>query len=300
MSEKIEVVAKNCNFGEGPHWEDTTQCLYYVDVYTNDVHRYNAVTGEDSRLNLGESMASIIIPRQNGGFVVTQKSDIVILDSWDSGKVTSFAKVEADANILNDGKVDASGRLWIGSCFFGDGDLDVDNWPKYQGSLYNVDTDGSVKKHLSDITIGNGMDWSDDNSVMYFNDSIPGQVYAFDFDITAGAISNRRTVANFRSTEIPDKGVPDGMTVDTDGKLWVACFEGGKVVRLDPETGKVIRTVKFPCERITSCCFGGKDFTDLYVTSTAPPQLEKTPFAGSLFKVTGLGVRGRKANTFAG
>ncbi|XP_048249922.1 regucalcin-like isoform X2 [Haliotis rufescens] len=92
------------------------------------------------------------------------------------------------------------------------------------------------------------------------------------------------------------------MTVDTEGKLWVACFDAGKVVRLDPETGKVIRTVKFPCEKITSCCFGGDDFTDLYVTSSKHPmtaaELEATPLAVS--KVTGLGVRGRKANMFSG
>ncbi|XP_071085154.1 regucalcin-like isoform X2 [Haliotis cracherodii] len=230
MSEKIEVVVKNStDLGEGPHWDDTIQSLYYVDMFVGDVHRYNAVTGEDSRLDLGDSVASVIIPRQKGGFVVSQKTDLGLLDSWESGKVTSIAKVEADANMFNDGKVDASGRLWIG---------------------------------------------------------------------------NKRTVADFSSTEIPDLGYPDGMTVDTEGKLWVACFDAGKVVRLDPETGKVIRTVKFPCEKITSCCFGGDDFTDLYVTSSkhtmTAAELEATPLAGSVFKVTGLGVRGRKANMFSG
>ncbi|XP_071085153.1 regucalcin-like isoform X1 [Haliotis cracherodii] len=305
MSEKIEVVVKNStDLGEGPHWDDTIQSLYYVDMFVGDVHRYNAVTGEDSRLDLGDSVASVIIPRQKGGFVVSQKTDLGLLDSWESGKVTSIAKVEADANMFNDGKVDASGRLWIGSCVCGKGIPDSKKWPKHQGSLYSLDSDGSVKKHISNITISNGMDWTDDNSVMYYIDSIPRQVWAFDFDITAGAISNKRTVADFSSTEIPDLGYPDGMTVDTEGKLWVACFDAGKVVRLDPETGKVIRTVKFPCEKITSCCFGGDDFTDLYVTSSkhtmTAAELEATPLAGSVFKVTGLGVRGRKANMFSG
>ncbi|XP_046575369.1 LOW QUALITY PROTEIN: regucalcin-like [Haliotis rubra] len=302
MSEKIEAVVKNSTrLGEGPHWDDTTQCLYYVDLFVGDVHRYNAVTGDDSRLNLGDTIASIIIPRQKGGFVVSKRTDLAILDSWDRDKVTSIAnRVEADANMINDGKVDASGRLWFGSCFCGKDIPDPDNWPKHQGSLYSLDPDGSVKKHISNITISNGMDWNDDNSVMYYIDSIARQVWAFDFDITAGTVSNQRTVADFSSTEIPDMGYPDGMTIDTEGKLWVACFDAGKVVRIDPETGTVIRTVKFPCEKITSCCFGGEDFTDLYVTSAAPAQLGKTPLAGSIFKVTGLGVRGRKANMFAG
>ncbi|XP_046552931.1 regucalcin-like [Haliotis rubra] len=300
MSENIEVVVRNCDFGEGPHWDDTTQCLYYVDVFANDVHKYNAVTGEDAQLNLGGgSMATVIIPRQKGGFVVSQKTDLAIVDSWDSGKVTSIAKVEADANTLNDGKVDASGRLWIGSCP-NENNPDLLQLPKYQASLSSLDADGSVRKHISNISLSNGMDWTDDNSVMYYIDSIPRQVWAFDFDITAGTISNKRTVADFSSTEIPDMGFPDGMAVDTEGKLWVACFDAGKIVRIDPETGKVIRTVKFPCEKTTSCCFGGEDFTDLYVTSAAPAQLEKTSLGGSLFKVTGLGVRGRKANMFAG
>ncbi|XP_046575370.1 regucalcin-like [Haliotis rubra] len=245
------------------------------------------------------SVASVIIPRQKGGFLVSQKTDLYILDSWDSGKVTSIAKVEADANMLNDGKVDTSGRLWIGSCFCGEDNPDVDNWPKHKASLYSLDADRSVRKHISNISLSNGMDWSADNSVMYYIDSVPGQVWAFDFDITAGTISNKRTVADFNSTE-----GPDGMAIDTEGKLWVACFDAGKVVRLDPETGKVIRTVTLPCGQITSCCFGGKDFADLYVTSSrflmTPAQVEKTPLAGSVFKVTGLGVRGRKANKFAG
>ncbi|XP_046575366.1 regucalcin-like [Haliotis rubra] len=304
MSEKIEVVVRNIRHGEGPHWDDTTQCLYYLDCFVDDVHRYNAVTGDDSRLNLGDSTVKFIIPRQKGGFVVSQKTDLAFLDSWDSGKVTSIAKVEADSNMLNDGKVDASGRLWFGSTFCGKDIPEADKWPKHQGSLYSLDADGSVKKHISNISISNGMDWTDDNSVMYYIDSIPRQVWAFDFDITAGTISNQRTVADFSSTEIPDMGYPDGMAIDTEGKLWVACYEAGKVIRLDPETGKVIRAVKFPCERITSCCFGGVDFTDLYVTSSqfmmTPAQLEKTPLAGSIFKVTGLGVRGCKANIFSG
>ncbi|XP_046575364.1 regucalcin-like isoform X2 [Haliotis rubra] len=305
MSEKIEVVVKNCvQNGEGPYFDDTTQSLYYVDLFAGDVHKYNTVTRNHSRQNLDCSVASVIIPRQKGGFLVSQRTDLAILDSWDNGKVTSIAKVEADANMLNDGKVDASGKLWIGSCFCGKDIPDPSKWPKGQGSLYSLEANGSVKKHISNLNISNGMDWTDDNSVMYFIDSIPRQVWAFDFDIKAGNISNQRTVADFSSTEIPDMGFPDGMTIDTEGKLWVACFDAGKVVRLDPETGKVIRTVKFPCEKITSCCFGGKDFTDLYVTSSqflmTPAQLEKTPLAGSIFKVTGLGVRGRKANIFSG
>ncbi|XP_067669755.1 regucalcin-like [Haliotis asinina] len=300
MSEKIEVIVKNSTrLGEGPHWDDTSRCLYYVDVFVGDGYRYNAVTGDHSRLDFGDTTVSVIIPRQKGGFLVSQRTDLAILDSWDSGKVTSIAKVEAEANMFNDGKVDACGRLWIGSCFNGKDIPDSQKWPKNQGSLYSLDADGSVKKHISNISISNGMDWTDDNSVMYYIDSIPRQVWAFDFDITAGTISNKRTVADFSSTEIPDMGYPDGMTIDTEGKLWVACFDAGKVVRIDPETGTVIRTVKFPCEKITSCCFGGEDLTDLYVTS-ANPALENTTLAGSLFKVTGLGVRGRKANMFTG
>ncbi|XP_067669759.1 regucalcin-like [Haliotis asinina] len=304
MSEKIDLLVRNrVNHVEGPHWDDTTQCLYYVDVFANGVHRYNAVTGENSKLNLGDSAATVIIPR---GFLVSQRTDLAILDSWVNGKVISIAKVEVDPRMLNDGKVDSSGRLWIGSGYCGKDDLGPDplKWPKYHGSLYSLDADGCIKKHLSNISLGNGMDWTGDNTIMYYIDSLPRQIYAFNFDITAGTVSNKRTVADFSSAEISDMGFPDGMVIDTEGKLWVACCDAGKVTRLDPETGKVIRTVKFPCEKITSCCFGGKDFTDLYVTSSqfqmTPAQLEKTPLAGSIFKVTGLGVKGRKANSFAG
>ncbi|XP_046552930.1 regucalcin-like [Haliotis rubra] len=306
MSERIEVVVKNSTMhGEAPHWDDTTQCLYYVDMFVDDVHRYNAVTGKDSKINIGNSATlSTIIPRQKGGFVVSQKTDLAFLDSWDSGKVTSIAKVEADTNFLNDGKADASGRLWIGSAFNTIG-IDPANWLKEQGSLYSLEVDMSVKKRLSKITSSNGMAWTGDNSVMYYIDTIPRQVWAFDFDLTAGSISNKRGVTNFsRFPEIPAQAIPDGMTIDTDGKLWVASYEGGEILQIDPHTGTVIRAVKFPCEKITSCCFGGKDFTDLYVTSSAvlmtPAEMAKTPLAGSVFKVTGLGVRGSKANVYSG
>ncbi|XP_071086629.1 regucalcin-like [Haliotis cracherodii] len=270
MSEKIEVVAKNSTMhGEGPHWDDTTQCLYYVDYFVDVAHRYNPATGQDSQLNLGASVLSVIIPRQKGGFVVNQKTDLGLVDSWDSGKVTSIAKVEADTNMFNDGKAYASGRLWIGSIFNGIG-IDQSKWLQGQSSLYSLEGHGSAKKHLTNLSGPNGMAWTEENSVMYFIDSIPRQVWAFDFDITAGAISNKRTVTDFsRFSDIPTLAIPDGMNIDTEGKLWVAAYEGGKVLRIDPTTGNVIRTVKFPCEKITSLCFGGKDFTDLYVTSSA-------------------------------
>ncbi|XP_041348703.1 regucalcin-like [Gigantopelta aegis] len=299
----VEVVVKSSvHHGEGPHWDDVTQSLYYVDCYINEVHRFDTRSGNDTKIHLGDGLAvTIFIPRTRGGYLATQLVGLSIVDSFDSDKVTPFVKILEDGQVLNDGKCDSSGRLWVGSTSGPRGATGIETWPTGLGSLFSVEADGDVKSHLTSLDLPNGLDWSSDGRTMYFADSARRQVWAFDFDVNAGKISNQRTVVDLGRSPIHEMSFPDGLVVDEEDKLWVALWDASKVARFDPETGKMMQSVSFPCQRITSCCFGGKNLDELYVTSSKYPEhLTETPLAGSLFKVTGLGVKGRRLNMFAG
>ncbi|XP_076103705.1 regucalcin-like [Mytilus galloprovincialis] len=285
----IEVVRKNAcsTIGEAPHWDEDSQCLFFVDICANSVHRWNAVTGVEQNIVL-DNTVGFVVPWAKGGVIVGLGKTLTHLD-WNIEKTTLLHEVDDGLdNRFNDGKCDPRGRIWAGT--MGNG-KDLALIPKEKGSLYSLDTDGTIKKHVENITISNGIAWSPDNKTMYYIDSVPGVVYAFDYDIDNGTICRQRTIAEFEKGPFGSP-FPDGMTIDTDGMLWIACFFGGRVMRMDPETGKQIRTVEMPAKRITSCCFGGTKNDELYVTCCVEEDAEKFPLTGSVFKVTGLGVKG--------
>lgn len=170
------------------------------------------------------------------------------------------------------------------------------------GHLYCFDLDGKIKSHLDKLCISNGLCWTEDNKTMYFIDSTPQKVFAFDYNEDTCEISNQRVVVDFAKN--PELGWPDGMTIDTEGMIWVACYKGAKVVRFDPKTGNELRSIPIPALRVTSCCFGGKNYDELYVTCATQDadesELSKYPLTGSVFRVTGLGVKGFPPNNYKG
>ncbi|XP_040586713.1 regucalcin isoform X4 [Mesocricetus auratus] len=173
-------------------------------------------------------------------------------------------------------------------------------WEPAQGSLYSLQGNHSVLRLADRLGIPNGLDWSTDQRTFYHVDSLDYAVHAYDYDVQAGTIGNRRLLFQLP----PGRAMPDGLCVDSVGTLWVACIDGGKIIRLDPQTGSCLCTVDLPVTRVTSCCFGGPDYSDLYVTSAADglsqEQLQREPQAGHVFKVSGLGVRGRPCFPFLG
>ncbi|XP_033751959.1 regucalcin-like [Pecten maximus] len=283
-------------FLEGPHWEVSTQSLLYVDMTGKAAHRWNAATNTDEVVKLDiEHRPSLIVPRQSGGYVVTHGTTISHLE-WSSGSLTaleSIEGIESDVKvILNDGKCDSTGRLWAGTM---PADiLDISQISPNEGFLTSVTKD-TIRKQADKITLSNGMAWTADERILYFVDTIPGEILAFDFDVTTGQLSNRRVALKFPSDK-QALGMPDGLTIDTEGKLWVACVGAGKVACFDPQTGELLTTIQFPVKGTTSCCFGGQNMDELYVTSAfvkmfGQEACEETP-PGSVFKVTGLGARG--------
>lgn len=195
---------------------------------------------------------------------------------------------------MNDGKVDPAGRFWAGTMAYDERSA--------AGALYRLDADYMVHEMLTEVTISNGLDWSDDGRFMYFVDSGAHSIDRFDFDVERGAISNRTTIVT-----IPDSsGLPDGMTLDAEGALWVAIWNAGVVHRFAPD-GSLLAIVEVPASQVTSCSFGGMDLGDLYITSGTEADsaadkrklIGNEPESGSVFRCR-PGVHGRPPHRFKG
>src|SRR5262249_397331 len=176
---------------------------------------------------------------------------------------------------MNDGSCDAAGRFWAGT-------MALDERPD-AGALYRLSCDGRVEMMLRPVTISNGIDWTDDDRSMYFIDTATGSVDVFNFELTSGTISNRRTFVRIGR----EQGAPDGLTIDADGFVWVSLWGGGAVHRYAP-TGVLDRVVRLPVTHPTSCAFGGPELRDLYITTATvaltADQRVRQPQAGGLFR----------------
>jgi sugar lactone lactonase YvrE len=287
----VEVaVDAHAQLGEGPVWDDTLEQVVWVDISANLVHRFTPSTGIDTSLDVGQPVGAVAL-RSKGGLVLALRDGFGLLET-DTGEVQMIAGTEANVpgNRMNDGKCDRAGRFWAGTMAF-------DQAPA-AGALYRLDQDHSAEKMVQDVTISNGLCWSENDRSMYYIDSPTQGIDVFDFDAASGELSNRRRVV-----DIPESaGLPDGMTIDEQGFLWVALYGGGAVRRYSP-AGELDRTVELPATQITCCTFGGPDFGDLYITSAAQEMSEEAlaaqPHAGALF-VCRPGPAGMPANRYAG
>lgn len=269
--------------GEGPSWDARKQVLYWVDIIGRKVHIYDPATNTDREIPTGQ-LVGAVVPCQDEGVLVAMQNGFFRLDP-DSGRLVPVADPEAHlpGNRFNDGKCDAAGRFWAGT-------MDM-NEQRKSGALYCLDKDGTVRKVLDAVGISNGMAWSRDNRTMYYIDTMRKNVEAFDFDLDSASLSNRRTVIDFSG----EQGVPDGMTIDEEGMLWIAHWDGYQVSRWDPRTGRKIDSIPLPVARVTSCVFGGRNLDELYITTARHngivEEYADQPHAGGLFRVK-LKVRG--------
>ena len=290
MPETAELLLDaRAELGEGPIWDPVVQRLYWVDILGCRVHVHTSSTGEDRVIQLSE-MPGAVAPRASSVLILAQHSGFATLD-LDDETVIPIADPEADlpGNRFNDGKCDPSGRFWAGTL----------SLPQKEplGALYRLDTDQSVTKVETDITVSNGLTWTADRSTMYYIDTPTRVVSRYDYDDPTGSISNRSTAIDLRDTE----GFPDGMTIDAEGMLWVAFWGGWAINRYNPQTGDQIGRIHVPARQVTSCAFGGPELDTLYIT-TARQGCEgdtSQPHAGSLFVVK-PGVVGLPAPAFAG
>lgn len=274
--------------GEGPFWDPTTGSLLIADILGGFVHRLDLSAQSVASLDVGTPVTSVI-PRSRGGLVMTGKDELFAVDDAGRSRVelARFAGVTAGGR-MNDAGCDPAGRLFAGSM--------TDTG--FESALYLVRLDLTVEQVLGGVGISNGLAWSSDGNWMYYIDSARGSIDRFSYDVASGTFDDRSVMAWID----PGFGAPDGMCIDLDDHLWVAIFGGGVVRRFDPD-GLVVDQVEIPAPNVTSCSFGGPEYTDLYVTTArtglTPEQVEAQPLSGSVFRFTPA-VGGRELVTFAG
>ncbi|MEP6944082.1 MAG: SMP-30/gluconolactonase/LRE family protein [Betaproteobacteria bacterium] len=273
-----------CHVGENPLYDAARDRLFWIDVReTPAIHAITLSTGAEASWPLREDIGSIALAGDDR-LLVGLRSGFAFFDCA-SGAMTPIIDPEAGMpnNRLNDGKCDAAGRYWCGSMNPESGTAD--------GSLYVLERNLQCRNVLADLLTPNGMAWSDDGETMYLADTRRGHIYAFAFDTSAGTLSERRIFADLGAMP----GGPDGATLDADGYLWSAQFDGGCLVRYAPD-GAMDRVVRLPVTKPTSCGFGGPDYRRLYVTTATrglgDEDLRAEPLAGRML-VLDVGVAGR-------
>src|SRR4051812_7335641 len=301
---RIECVLECANhLGEGPVWDVEEGCLYWVDgtgrrVGNPSIWRLDPRTGKTTTWSLPHDVGALAL-RRGGGAVLALADGFYFFDFGTARlEVVHRLEPEPPRARLNDGKCDRRGRFFAGG---------MDDKEELKiCSLWRLDPDGRVTRVDEGIICTNGPCWSPDDRTFYLADTFQGEYWAYDYDITTGTPSNRRVFASFAG----DPGVADGSTVDADGFLWNAQLISGDLVRYAPD-GSVDRRVGMPVRNITSVMFGGDNLDELYVTSMArvkhpavhdlfAKEARPQHLAGSLFRVTGLGVRGLPEPRFAG
>jgi sugar lactone lactonase YvrE len=258
------IVDSQDYIGEEPAWDATERRLLWTDKLPGVVHEARLDGGgawrETRRWEIGR-VISAVIPRAGGGLLIASETELLFFDG--NSEIAPFASVDARGVEvrLNDGKCDARGRLWVGTL---DKDIGVAGRPITPGrcALYRIDPNGSVEIVLDGLTLSNGLDWSPDRRIFYHTDSITRRIDAFDFDINAGAIANRRTLIQLSVEE----GLPNGLCVDAEGCLWVAGVGRDEVWRYSPN-GERLGRVRV-ASAATSCAFGGPDGGELFITTT--------------------------------
>ena len=281
------VSAINFDIGEGPIWSSSSNKLIFVDCTPGHLNQLDPSSGVLTKYEVGQTIG-VALPCKSGGFVVTSGDGLLSYD--EKGVSSLLVPIEASlkTNRMNDGKCDSRGRLWSGTFSL--------TFKRGAGNLYRIDPDLSVTKAVSGIRVSNGIAWNKNETLMYFNDTLSSGIDVFDYDIEHGTLSNRRRFVDIER----DQGLPDGLTVDAEGCVWVALFYGGEVRRYDPQ-GELVGVVKLPTSRITSCNFGGADLTDLYITTADfkinDDGLPHEPEAGYVFKCN-PGVSGLPSYSF--
>jgi D-xylonolactonase len=277
MSTQPELIADyRCRTGEGPLWHSDEQRLYWCDIPAGRLFRYDPATGQHEQCYEGEVFGGFTIQADGALLLFMARGAIKI---WREGELTSVLNEipEERETRFNDVIADPAGRVFCGTMPT-EGRL---------GRLYRLDTDGTLTTLLDDIGCSNGMGFTPDRKQLYYTDSRRREIYLFDYDRDTGAIANQR--AFVRTPE--GEGIPDGMTVDAEGYVWSARWDGGCLVRYAPD-GTEERRIHFAAKKVSSVTFGGSDCTDIYVTTAGgQDKTEEGEGAGALFRIN-MGVQG--------
>lgn len=297
------LISADNHLGEGPIWDAQTNALYWVDGTGNRVGkpslwRLDPKSGALKSWSIDKEVGAMAL-RKNGNAILALADGFYFFD-FATEELELIVAVDAEnpRTRLNDGKVDRQGRFFAGAM---DDKEELDNC-----SLWRIDPDLSLHELDRGIICSNGPCWSPDNKVFYFADTFKDVMWAYDYDIKTGSLSGKKDFAS----SVEENGLYDGATVDAEGHIWSAMVIGGELIRYAPD-GSVERRIGMPVKNITSLCFGGPNLDEIYVTSMArvnhPAEHDlfakdvRVPFAaGSLFRITGLGINGFPEPRFMG
>lgn len=279
-----------CAGGENPLWCGRDNLLYYIDNSGRKVHSHDPATGRSRTWDMPDVVTTLVL-RDGGGAVVTLRSGIFLLDFASGALECLHPLPDPPPHVFNDGKVDRRGRFVIGASTARFAD------PAPDGGLFRLDGDRTLHRLDGDIHFSNGPCWSPGGDTLYFADSWRRTIYAYDYDLASGAATGRRP---FVTTEALG-GLPDGATVDSDGRLWVAIYGGGVIAVFTPD-GALERTIAMPVKLVSSVAFGGPALERLFVTTIAHGSMGEPveEGAGALYAIDGLAPRGLPEPGYAG
>jgi sugar lactone lactonase YvrE len=282
------VLAAGAALGEGPVWDPRDQTLLWTDIARGEVHRLSPDTGTDTATAYGQPVGAVAW-RRGGGLVLATRDGFRIVSDSGAEQVVPVQADQPDQQ-MNDGKCDRRGRFWAGTS-------SVSRRPG-ASALYRLGPDRRVETVLTGVSMSNGLGWSPDDRLFYYVDSATQRVDAFQVDPDSGELRGRRPLVH-----VPRSlGIPDGLTVDADGCVWLALWGAGAVHRYTP-AGRLDGVLRVPASQVTSCAFGGPGLRDLYVTSASQGlhgrELADQPLAGAVFAARPA-VGGFAADGFAG
>ena len=260
------VLRSACELGEGPVWRAADKAVWFVDIKGLRIHRYEPESGAAFSWQ-APAQPGFIAPLQGSGWIAGLKTGLHRFDLMATVEDASLG------NRLNDGFVDARGRLWFGSMHDGETDL--------TGALYRLD-DRGLRRMDDGYCITNGPAVSPDGRTLYHTDTLKRVLYAFDL-APDGGLSNKRVFAQIEE----GAGYPDGPAVDAEGCVWTGLFAGWGARRYSPK-GEQIGFVRLPVANVTKIAFGGPDLKTVYATTAwkglSPAEREAQPLAGGLFR----------------
>ncbi|WP_276091476.1 SMP-30/gluconolactonase/LRE family protein [Pedobacter sp. JY14-1] len=277
------LYSSHCILGEAPVWHQERESCFWADIETGILYEY-VFKNKDVNIFQPGHKVSLIIPSGKEELILGMQGGVARYRLSD-GHLSWISQLDTDWTSFrcNDGGADIHGRIWVST-------TELDHKPG-AGSIFCLDRESGLRTQVTDISIPNGIVWSPDNRKIYYTDSVKNEVYALDTDPLTGNIISRDTVI-----QIPDeKGLPDGMAVDSEGFIWIALWNGYGLGRFSPENGKMNDFIAIPAPNVTSCCFVGSDLNQLVITTArkgmSAEMLAMYPESGNIF-ITETKIKG--------
>jgi sugar lactone lactonase YvrE len=267
----IEIIADYaCATGENPLWHPAEQRLYWTDIPTGRLFCFDPEKNAHTQIYAGRPVGGFTFHAE-GGLLLFMDQGMIAW--WRDGHLTECLEgISAErSSRFNDVIADPTGRVFCGTM----------STPDSAGRLYRLDTSGELRVLLEGIGCSNGMAFTRDARTFFYTDSFAGTIYRFDYDIADGSIANPAVFASFSART----GLPDGITIDAEDRVWCAFWDGAAIARLDAQ-GKITDWIAMPARKITSLTFGGAALNALYITSAGgDDKTADTPHAGALFRM---------------